>query len=73
MAEGLEDRLRVELMDYRDLAHSGWHFDRVVSVGMVEHVGRDNYGLFLDNAQAVLEDGRIVPSALHQRLAGASR
>lgn len=57
--EGLEDQLRVELMDYRDLAHSGWHFDRVVSVGMVEHVGRDNYGLFLDNAQAVLEDGGL--------------
>ena len=59
MAEGLEDRLRVELMDYRDLAHSGWRFDRVVSVGMVEHVGRENYGLFLDNAEAVLKDGGL--------------
>lgn len=71
--EGLEDQLRVELMDYRDLAHSGWHFDRVVSVGMVEHVGRDNYGLFLDNAAGRAGGRRIVPSALHQRLTGASR
>ena len=52
--EGLEDLLSVELMDYRDLAHSGRTFDRVVSVGMLEHVGRENYGLFMQNVDAVL-------------------
>ena len=41
-AEGLEDYVDVELMDYRDLPKLGRQFDRVVSVGMVEHVGRDN-------------------------------
>ena len=46
--EGLEDLLEVKLMDYRDLKHSDMKFDRVVSVGMLEHVGRDNYQLFID-------------------------
>ena len=53
--EGLKDRLQVELMDYRDLKHSGAQFDRVVSVGMLEHVGRGNYELFMENAEAVLK------------------
>ena len=53
--EGLKDRLQVELMDYRDLKHSGVQFDRVVSVGMLEHVGRGNYELFMENAEAVMK------------------
>ena len=55
--EGLKDCLQVELMDYRDLKHSGAQFDRVVSVGMLEHVGRDNYQLFIDCVDSVLKDG----------------
>ncbi|WP_138303833.1 cyclopropane-fatty-acyl-phospholipid synthase family protein [Clostridium sp. BSD2780061688st1 H5] len=55
--EGLQDQLKVELMDYRDLPKSGYTFDRVVSVGMVEHVGRANYQLFNDCVKAVLKDG----------------
>lgn len=55
----LEDYLTVKLMDYRDLPKSGLKFDRVVSVGMVEHVGRDNYQLFNDCVDAVLEDGGV--------------
>ncbi len=35
-AAGLEDRVRFELTDYRDVTE---RFDRVVSVGMLEHVG----------------------------------
>lgn len=46
--EGLQDYLTAELMDYRDLPAMGQKFDRVVSVGMVEHVGRENYHLFVD-------------------------
>jgi cyclopropane-fatty-acyl-phospholipid synthase len=42
-AEGLADRVRFELMDYR-----AWHrpVDRVVSVGMFEHVGIAHYRSF---------------------------
>lgn len=51
----MEDRLEVRLMDYRDLEKSGLSFDRVVSVGMLEHVGRGNYECFLQNVEAVLK------------------
>lgn len=57
--EKLEDLLTVELMDYRDLPKSGQQFDRVVSVGMIEHVGRDNYQLFMDCISKVLKDGGL--------------
>ena len=51
----LEDFLSVELMDYRDLEKSGLKFDRVVSVGMIEHVGRGKYGEFLGSVHSVLK------------------
>ncbi|WP_330394120.1 cyclopropane-fatty-acyl-phospholipid synthase family protein [Lachnoclostridium sp. An181] len=57
--EGLQDCLKVEIMDYRDLPKSGYQFDRVVSVGMVEHVGRPNYQLFIDCVNAVLKKGGV--------------
>ncbi len=57
--QGLEEYLTVELMDYRDLPKSGREFDRIVSVGMVEHVGRRNYQLFVDSAAQVLKPGGL--------------
>ncbi len=53
--EHLEDFLTVELMDYRDLEKSGLTFDRVVSVGMLEHVGRGKYEEFLRVVHGVLK------------------
>ncbi|MEG6660246.1 class I SAM-dependent methyltransferase, partial [Pseudomonas aeruginosa] len=44
-AEGLEDRVTLKLLDYRDLPRDG-RFDKVVSVGMFEHVGHANLGLY---------------------------
>ena len=40
---GLADRVRFELRDYRDVTE---RFDRIVSVGMFEHVGVHHYGEF---------------------------
>lgn len=57
--EHLEKFLTVELMDYRDLPQYHGDFDRVVSVGMVEHVGRDNYQLFMDCADKVMKPGGL--------------
>lgn len=57
--EGLKDYVKVELMDYRDLPKTGMQFDRVVSVGMVEHVGRENYKLFLDCVDKVMKPGGL--------------
>ena len=51
--EHLEQLVSVKLMDYRDLPELGQSFDRVVSVGMVEHVGRNNYQLFIDSVKKV--------------------
>lgn len=42
-ALGLSDRVRFELADYRAISGS---FDRIVSVGMFEHVGVPNYRAF---------------------------
>lgn len=57
--EGLEGQISVELMDYRELEKSGLSFDRVVSVGMIEHVGRDNYELYIKNVDSVLKKGGL--------------
>lgn len=54
--ENLQDYLEVKILDYRELKKSGLSFDRVVSVGMIEHVGRENYGLFMENIDAVLKE-----------------
>ena len=56
-SEGLDGQITVELMDYRDLKNLGKQFDRVVSVGMVEHVGRKNYQIFTECVSQVLKDG----------------
>ena len=57
--EGLEGQISVELMDYRELEKSGLSFDRIVSVGMLEHVGRDNYELYIKNVDSVLKKGGL--------------
>lgn len=44
---GVADRVRFELIDYRDLAvREAGRFDRIVSVGMFEHVGAPNFDTF---------------------------
>ena len=40
---GLSERIDIRLQDYRDVAGK---FDRIVSVGMFEHVGVGHYDLF---------------------------
>ena len=45
-AAGLSDRITFELVDYRDLARRGERYDRIVSVGMFEHVGRPQFETF---------------------------
>jgi cyclopropane-fatty-acyl-phospholipid synthase len=66
-AEGLGERARFHLRDYRD---EQGRYDRVVSVGMFEHVGARHYraffrklkGLLADDGVAVLHSiGRMSP------------
>ncbi len=49
---GLEDRIRFELRDYRSLQQP---FDRIVSVGMLEHVGQFQYGQYFRKVQSLLK------------------
>ncbi len=54
-AAGLADRVRFELKDYREIAGP---FDRIVSVGMFEHVGVIHYPAFFEKVRDLLaEDG----------------
>jgi cyclopropane-fatty-acyl-phospholipid synthase len=49
---GLSDRVRFHLRDYREEADS---YDRIVSVGMFEHVGVNQYPTFFDRVNALLK------------------
>ena len=50
-AAGLSDRVRFYLRDYREEPGS---YDRIVSVGMFEHVGINHYGAFFAKLQSLL-------------------
>ena len=58
---GLSDRVRFNLVDYRNLAESGVKFDRIVSVGMFEHVGRPQFETFFEAcANLLTNDGTML-------------
>lgn len=58
MAAGLEDRCRIELRDYRDLPADA-RFDKVVSVGMVEHVGSAKLPAYFAHAYRLTRPGGL--------------
>jgi cyclopropane-fatty-acyl-phospholipid synthase len=51
--EGLSRRVRFELQDYRRVAG---RFDRIVSVGMFEHVGVNHYGAYFAAIARLLDE-----------------
>jgi cyclopropane-fatty-acyl-phospholipid synthase len=56
-AQGLEGRASVEVRDYRALG--GLTFDKVVSVGMYEHVGRSRLAEYFKAAYGALRPGGL--------------
>jgi cyclopropane-fatty-acyl-phospholipid synthase len=54
---GVADRVTFELVDYRDATGS---FDRIVSVGMFEHVGPPHYRAFFAKCRALLADDGVM-------------
>jgi cyclopropane-fatty-acyl-phospholipid synthase len=60
---GVDNRITFELCDYRELAPRGEKFDRIISVGMFEHVGRGNHRHYYDAVAKMLPDGGV--SVLH--------
>ena len=54
---GVADAVRFSLTDYRDLTEC---YDRIVSVGMFEHVGLPNYRRFFETAARLLDDHGVM-------------
>ncbi|PWG62534.1 SAM-dependent methyltransferase [Spiribacter halobius] len=55
-ARGLEDRVEIRLEDYRDVPET---FDRIVSVGMFEHVGTRYYDTYFNGVHEHLAPGGV--------------
>lgn len=49
----------VELRDYRDTNGSDLLFDKIASVGMFEHVGRDKLALYFETVRRILKPGGV--------------
>lgn len=56
-AAGMEERARVERWDYRELPDTT--FDKIVSIGMVEHVGRERLAQYFSAAHRLLKPGGL--------------
>ena len=54
---GVSDRVRFELVDYR---HLDGQFDRIVSVGMFEHVGARHYDEFFAKCRSLLKPDGVM-------------
>ena len=50
---GLQDQVTVELVDYMDVQGT---FDKISSIGMVEHVGIDNMAGYMQKVNSLLRD-----------------
>ncbi len=57
-SEGLQDKVTIELCDYRNLPEHA-SYDRVVSVGMFEHVGLKNFPTYFGTVKRVLKSGGL--------------
>jgi cyclopropane-fatty-acyl-phospholipid synthase len=53
----LSDKAQFRLQDYRDI---GEKFDRIVSVGMFEHVGVNHYNTFFQKCATMLKDDGVM-------------
>ena len=60
-AAGVSDKVRFELLDYRVLAKCApGYFDRIVSVGMFEHVGVPQFDTFFRACANLLKDDGVM-------------
>lgn len=53
--EQLADKVKVALMDYRDTHKLKEKFDKIVSVGMFEHVGRNDLPKYIESINNLLK------------------
>ena len=57
-AEGLADTCHVECRDYREVIGRE-RFDKIAAVGIIEHVGRPNYGAYFRQVRGLLKPGGL--------------
>ena len=64
---GVSDRVKFELLDYRDVPGT---FDRVTSVGLIEHLGTPHYPTFFAKCRELLKPDGIMFSHCCGRMGG---
>jgi cyclopropane-fatty-acyl-phospholipid synthase len=64
---GISDRVKFELIDYRDVEG---RFDRIASVGMMEHVGQPFFRTYFRRIRALLKEDGIALMHTMGRLGG---
>ncbi|GLS30271.1 cyclopropane-fatty-acyl-phospholipid synthase [Mesorhizobium albiziae] len=70
-AEGLEDRITIEIKSYADLEGS---FDKICSIGMFEHIGIANHAAYFASVRRLLKpDGIYLHHAIAKRSKGSLR
>lgn len=60
---GLSDRVDVKLVNYLELDENEHQFDKIVSIGMFEHVGKANLRKYIEKVNGLLAPGGL--SLLH--------
>ena len=55
-AAGLSRRCRIEVRDFRDV-HGEQMYDKIISIGMIEHVGKHRLASYYEQAMALLAPG----------------
>lgn len=69
--KGISDSVTVHLMDYRDLKDVT--FDRITSVGMFEHVGKENLQAYFQQVHYLLkDDGAALIHGISRQQGGAT-
>jgi len=56
---GLQSKASVRLSDYSDLLEEGKQFDKIISIGMIEHVGKENLSGFVETVEKLLKPGGL--------------
>lgn len=58
-SEGLSGAVDIQMKNYLDLAAEGQSFDKIVSVGMFEHVGKENLAKYMEAVDKLLCPGGL--------------
>ncbi len=58
-AYSLQDKANVQLLNYAALPEEGKQFDKIVSIGMIEHVGKENLAEFVQTVEKLLKPGGL--------------